>query len=559
MDEESPRICSHTFTLPEYDYEGYDAESSRWLMDSSYPGVRDGAWHCPHRAVDGESMCPFHLPVDRRPEELDETESFLEIIEGRTERGVYPRHTQFVDATFTGLKLDERTIRAVDNRVIDCSHATIGGIRGEYAEFVGRFKCANGTFTGPIECAHATFEKRVDLRGATFLDEVEFKGSTFEDYLGLKQSTFRERADFYYTTFEFYLSGGGVTFERDVRFEAAYFDYYLRLVDATFEGAVNFRLATFDDEVGLSGATFAEAGTFEEARFRRLLAIEDLTINGRFELENADVDRITLEIAPDQPADTVVSLAGSNVRAGTVRIPADGTVAVDLDRTTVGSVKFTAIDGGSVLEYVRFLRTTYDGFEFEDDDDVDPERTNWTIHTLENEDVLPREDRIDPTPTTLRQTYLNAKNGADDVGNNTAAGAFFYRELVYRRRSHFERARDGSLSPLRRVRALTKWARNGVLAVTAGYGERADRVIYSSLAVIGLFAVLYSLVIQPLDQDASVVDYTTFSAQVFVTFIVGSPPTNTSTLGEAIVVAQGFIGAFLIALFVFTFTRRVYR
>ncbi|OYR85698.1 hypothetical protein DJ72_03800, partial [Halorubrum distributum] len=50
----------------------------------------------------------------------------------------------------------------------------------------------------------------------------------------------------------------------------------------------------------------------------------------------------------------------------------------------------------------------------------------------------------------------------------------------------------------------------------------------------------------------------TFSFQSFISFVLGPPGTTTLTQ-EITSAVEGFIGAFLIALFVFTFTRRIHR
>jgi hypothetical protein len=40
---------------------------------------------------------------------------------------------------------------------------------------------------------------------------------------------------------------------------------------------------------------------------------------------------------------------------------------------------------------------------------------------------------VGPSPSDLENTYLNAKNSANDVGDNSAAAEFFILEMRYRR------------------------------------------------------------------------------------------------------------------------------
>ncbi|WP_202614469.1 ion channel [Halostella litorea] len=59
--------------------------------------------------------------------------------------------------------------------------------------------------------------------------------------------------------------------------------------------------------------------------------------------------------------------------------------------------------------------------------------------------------------------------------------------------------------------------------------------------------------------DASAVSALVFSIQSFVTLIFGDIPGGTTLLTRLLSSAQGFLGAFFIALFVFTLTRRIHR
>ena len=64
--------------------------------------------------------------------------------------------------------------------------------------------------------------------------------------------------------------------------------------------------------------------------------------------------------------------------------------------------------------------------------------------------------------------------------------------------------------------------------------------------------------VEPLGAEYGVLEALVFSFQSFVSFVLG-PPEGASLLAEALSAVQGFLGAFLIALFVFTFTRRIHR
>ncbi len=163
--------------------------------------------------------------------------------------------------------------------------------------------------------------------------------------------------------------------------------------------------------------------------------------------------------------------------------------------------------------------------------------------------------------STLETTYLKAKNGASAVGDSTAAGRFFEIERQYRRKRHWDAVTDQTLPIGHRLRRMSQWARNGLLALTTGYGERPWRPIGISLLMIVGFGGGYAYIGRSLAgiDNPGLVDYLVFSFQSFVTFIIG-PPSNTAALDLRVLSAvEGFLGAFFVALFVFTLTRQVHR
>lgn len=170
---------------------------------------------------------------------------------------------------------------------------------------------------------------------------------------------------------------------------------------------------------------------------------------------------------------------------------------------------------------------------------------------------------VSPTPDArrLETTYLKAKNGASDVGDSTASGRFFHKERAYRRRRHLDATLDAGCSAGHRIRRATQWARNLLLAATTGYGERPLRVVGSSIVTVALFTGVY-LVAQPSlsgIEEPGPLDYIVFSFQSFITFIVGPPAETATFLVRVVSAIEGFVGAFFVALFVFTLTRQIHR
>lgn len=106
------------------------------------------------------------------------------------------------------------------------------------------------------------------------------------------------------------------------------------------------------------------------------------------------------------------------------------------------------------------------------------------------------------------------------------------------------------------IRTGFAWFRNSVLWGVTGYGEYPLRVIGSSVAIIMGFAGIYGLLG---DTGGSVSDFILYSFQSFITFIIASPPQETTQAVATLSIIEGFTGAFFIALFVYTFTRRLNR
>lgn len=193
--------------------------------------------------------------------------------------------------------------------------------------------------------------------------------------------------------------------------------------------------------------------------------------------------------------------------------------------------------------------------------------TDCISETADLDSIRLADDERDVTfdNSVLETTYLKAKNGADDIGDATAAGEFFYLQLSYRRRQAravmLGRARPNT-GTRTRVSKLTQWIRNVFMWGTTGYGERPRRVVFASMAITVGFGIVYQqLSMFPFSEPTSptTIDFLLFSGQSFVSFLAGVAPISASWTVRLVSVIEGFIGAFFVALFVFTLTRRIHR
>lgn len=331
--------------------------------------------------------------------------------------------------------------------------------------------------------------------GVTFADRVDFIQSQFK-VVNFRESTFESRARFKEARLghaEFHAG----TFEDGAEFEAA-----------IFPGSVGFRYTSFDAPV----------------RFRK----------------------------PRTSAETCrIDLRGSDISGGTFGQASKGTVVYDLQGATVGDLE-PGDHREDWFDRLHILNTTFDGFDFGSYHDQ-LVAANWRLH-----DHTPEiESREAPTNGQLENTYLKAKNGANEIDDTQAAAEFFRKEMLYRRYQYAKQLR-AERSLWNRTAAAWQWTANAMLDVTSGYGERPSRVIAFSTAVIVIFTGLFAIA-WPVGPYGGGVGYLLLSLESFITLVLGGGVAVEDPLVRLLAQVEGFIGAFLIALFVFTLTRSIHR
>lgn len=553
--------CSHSIS-PEYpDFRDYahkgddDDDRSRWLLSDDIPGVEDGTWSCPHEVVQGFDKCPFHLPVSERPPELDATAAFLRCIEAARDldtRTARRRNVQFIDATFETFDIAGEILDTGSGHGINLAHATLSGVDMTDTRVKQQIRFSHATFEGPSYFRNALFDGYVGMRNADFLGPARFRGATFNRPFGVSHATFDDDVYFWYTIFRRHATFRNVDFHGYAYFRGVDFDNYVRFSQAHFHDEAWFKLGEFGDDADFIDTRFDDAHSFIDAEFERTTDFSEVTAAGPMDLSGAKLE--TLEMTPEKIASTTqyVDLSEAVIKEGELGQPDEGTVLYDAEQASLGDVAVTTPHDEPVIEYIRLVSTNFDGFEFESDN-MDPQTTGWRIHTVFDESILPTDRREELPPDTLRDTYLKAKNGAKQAGNTAAAGHFYYKEMTYRRKHLAALVRSGHGNGFRTGFA---WLRNSILHLVTGYGEYPLRVVSSSIGIVVGFAGLYDLLAT---SDTSLTESILFSFQSFITFIVGSPPQDTTQLIAAISIFEGFLGAFFIALFVYAFTRRLDR
>ncbi len=198
----------------------------------------------------------------------------------------------------------------------------------------------------------------------------------------------------------------------------------------------------------------------------------------------------------------------------------------------------------------------------------DPEHSEDVVAARERVARAFAETLADDAPVELRpehaeMTYIMARKGADDVGDTVAAGELFVNELRFRRRRHRRRA---ATATDRRTRwtARGRYVANQVFDVMAVYGEHPRRVFAVSVGtVLAGTAVFWALGVALPALDGSTYDGADgallLSLESFSSLVLGGGSGVESHLVRLLASVEGFLGAFLVALFVFSLTRSLKR
>lgn len=245
-------------------------------------------WKCPHRKVEGEDKCIFHLPVDKRPPDQSAAEKFWSIMSNET-----PSYTwvsggerRFIGAEFKILNLAENIIR----NEVDLRHAKIGSLRWKADTIDGRID-ARGlsvekrasfqdlyfnesvefdftNFGGEANFKNVSFEDRAHFESSTFGGEAIFKAATFKFGGNFRRSRFTQQANFTNTTFNKISFFTEVAFDQSVEFSSAEFEGAVDMRDFSADGLASFSEVIFYDHVNFERAVFSETARFRGTSFR---------------------------------------------------------------------------------------------------------------------------------------------------------------------------------------------------------------------------------------------------------------------------------------------------
>jgi hypothetical protein len=143
----------------------------------------------------------------------------------------------------------------------------------------------------------------------------------------------------------------------------------------------------------------------------------------------------------------------------------------------------------------------------------------------------------------------NLKQNTQSHGDYARAGEFYYREMEMRRKSA-TRTREGvGLEAYKHL---------------AGYGERYWNTAVVSASIVFIFAFLYGALdclhysAENPSLQQKIIDAIYFSFVTFTTLGLGDIA-PTTTPGKVLICVEAVIGAFMIAVFVVVFVRKMAR
>lgn len=502
--------CSYTF-----DADAWEEQTGRQTPLTDDILDEKGNWHCTREPHQDSDLCLFHLPpAEKEPAAV--RERFLASIETR---GAAAK--RFVGARFGSLVLDREIVACADNHEIDLRHAT---------------------FEEPTSWRYAIVRQPVRFDGAKFEEGPDFFETTFERSVSFDKATFDAPGKFIETAFIGSCTAYRANFT-SADFHSARFERLVDFSEASFERA-QFRESYFGGVTRFKISSFDEA-SFTGTRFTDRVYFDEANLPARFNVKKADVDElISFEEVTVAAQSCWIDLTATTVSAGRLHLPKTGTLVYDLTDATLGEVSLVnGTPREKLFDYFRFQNTTFEGFDFGSYRSVLHE-ADWKLHEICEDDSLVEQPET-PSAGELETTYLKAKNGANEIGDTKAAAEFFRQEMLSRRAQYLP------YEPGR-------WIANALLDFTTGYGERPSRVVVVSVATIFAFSGVFA-VLRPQPLYNTPIGYLVLSLQSFITLVLGGAEDVGGPWIRLLAQIEGFIGAFLIALFVFTLTRSIHR
>lgn len=410
---------------------------------------------------------------------------------------VFTSDTEFKDVTFNADSVFDNTVfksllNFNQSRFLGGSSSARDGLSFKNATFydivlLNYCEFYQTDFTGSV------FHNKVETLESNYQGTSIFKEVEFKKEFDCEESEFKEDVDFSDVIFNGITDFDETTFYGDVNFESAVFNN-----DAVFRGAEflgDSRHLT--DNVIFDNARFKSSAFFDSVKFRTASFLHT-EFSDTCDFENAQfIKHVSFEIESASDSKLYVDMTKAELSEGTITLDSSASVVYDMTEAILGKVKLSTEAGSTryeLLDYFRFCRSEFDGFEFSNHYDYF-ERNNWNIHDFADEDIE-EEYAVPMTYSNIEQTYNNASGNASDNSEKKAARKFSVKRHRFSRYKNKKMAFD-STEPLNfssRVQKSIGALLNYTLDVTCGYRTKLLRITAITFFIIPFgFALFYSI------------------------------------------------------------------
>jgi hypothetical protein len=549
-------MCEYTFHPEEWESEHY------------VPSVPDTPQPCPVPSIElsETEKCVYHADssltsqIDRSEESI-----FADLLQD--DRSVF-------GALFTNLTLTREFFEQLEE---------------------GNYSIRNAVFDGEFEISEGETSQALHFNGCVFSDYSErnssisgdrsFVSCRFEERCFFRPKQTTSSVSFNNTKFSTPLRIRG-NFQAPILAKECDFDAGLGVKEATIQGEFQIRDSDIRDDF-LCGGSHFDVVRLDSVRLPVVTAFS-----------NCNIDEFAC--LPSRGLPSIIDFRPrTTIHSGTMNIPDSDSVYYDFAEAEIGDVMLE--ERNDLLKNYYFENTKFSGFDFIDHESQ-LRRSNYNLHefafpykqfysySFEEGKEMPY--RITATekisgPNVLdhseygrlkdhEETYARAQTAANAQGANKIASEMFKRQ----QRARKERLRDrisrgdGSISM-----GLQYWGHR-VLGATCEYGENPWKPLKWSLLTIGGSALLYpflnGLVLTGSSETERMISWGMtdfhslsslgrtigtslyFSVVTFTTLGYGDIlPLNLYT--RLLASLEALLGAFFIALFVFTLGRQVNR
>ena len=280
------------------------------------PVEGDLCWKCPHKPVQGENLCPFHLGAEEvSKRDMKVGQQLYEHIKDacthsgdKREKRLQFYGTQLDSGALNWLSIDDLSLNSDDRIQLGCSK-----IYGELllddpgcsvnfsgSKFEGGINIKQSEFSDAIFFKESKFKGKFEIGNVVF-DVISFDNSIFNCSVDMNDVNIESIASFSKCEFRDSVSINNCSFG-ECNFEFSRFDQLANFRSNTFNGLTQFYNVSFFDECIFNNSTFKDEADFREADFRRPVQFRLLYDNNNSEIiEEDDTVKLSYDEHEDDP------------------------------------------------------------------------------------------------------------------------------------------------------------------------------------------------------------------------------------------------------------------